>query len=703
MTVLGREAVVIIHGIGEQAPLSTVRGFVGRRTATSRGEEARGGVADAGDAVFTEPSPVGARTDDLTYVVAWNQSGTAADILAARPGWRKHERAAVTEFHEFYWAPRYRATTLGHLTGWLVPLLLRPLRTFTTPRLRGPHGAVRLLPLLPLAAALVVVGAYRADVVPGWVAGVVLAVGVLAALLLGTLLGLVAAAKVVVLAVVTLAAAASIAWGLAGVARTVAAVGASAGAVVVGGFLAARITRTLGDAARYLAGTHPGNVEENETIRRAVVDLLTRLHDVTDPDTGRNRYDRIVVVGHSLGSVIAYDAVRLLWAQRSRQLVLPGSDGTAAADAVRAVEVAGEVLRAAAKPGSGADLAAARQEYLRAQRGAQLVMRDLDAAGGSRRWIVTDLVTLGSPLTYADAFLATDPEDLAERFDERSLAAVPPVVQTVRRSAGHPYRLWVPRAGRGAEEGTTRWHHAAPFACVTWTNLWFEHDVVGGAVGPHFGPGVRDVSLGGSRWLAAMAFAYPHSSYWTTSSRSLVRAGSEQSRRVLREILRRRPTLLLTARSTPDDATVRALRDLLVGGEGGAPGGGAEAGPLDVAVRLYVGGTDAERRGAYLPVATAPLPEASARRRLRALLGEDSRVALLVSVDLLGVAARPLSAGTSSGAAGGDPSPDELREPDEREPGADGPDDEAPDMPDGSEELEAVGEPEELETVGEGE
>lgn len=702
MTVLGREAVVIVHGIGEQAPLSTVRGFVGRRTVTSRGQEARGGVADASDAVFTEPSPVGRRTDELTYVVVWNQEGTAERILAGQPGWKAQERAAVTEFHEFYWAPSYRTTTLGHLTGWLAPLLLRPLRTFSTPRLRGPHGLVRVLPVVPLLVALAVAVLYRGGAVPGWLAGVALAVGVIGAVLLSTLLGLIAVAKVVVLAVLTVVGTALLAWGLDGVGRTVAAVGASAVATLVGGFVADRITRTLGDAARYLAGTNPGNVTENEVIRQAVVDLLDRLHDVTDPDTGRNRYDRIVVVGHSLGSVIAYDAVRLLWARRGRQLVLPDDDGTAAAQAVHAVEVAGEALRAAVA--EGGDVDAARTAYWAAQRGAQLVMRDLDRTSGSRRWIVTDLVTLGSPLTYADAFLANGPEDLAERFEERSLAANPPTVQRVRRAAGHPYRLWVP--GRGGARATTRWHHAAPFACVTWTNLWFEHDIVGGAVGPHFGPGVRDVSLGGTTWLAGMAFAYPHSSYWMTSRRSLVWAGSEQSRAILREIVRRRPTLLLTARSAPDEVTLRALARLFAGG----PDVPHEPGPLDVAVRLYVGDTDAERRGSYLPVGTAPLPTVSARGELRALLGERSRVALLVSMDILAPAAarRPGPPRTAGGAL------DELAEHDEAssvvdDDGAAGGDVEPLDVElQGLEEPEPAGEPappdaEDLETVGEGE
>lgn len=663
MTVLGREAVVIVHGIGEQAPLATVREFVGRRTVTSRGQEARGGVADAHDAVFTEPSPVGVRTDELTYVVAWNQERTIDEILAGREGWRPQERSAVTEFHEFYWAPSYRTTTLGHLTGWLLPLLLRPLRTFSTPRLRGPHGVVRLLPVLPLLLALGVVVAHRSQAVAGWVAVVAVALGVLGALLLGTLLGLVATAKVVVLAVATLVAAAFLAWGVGSVGRAVASLGATVVATAVGGFLAERITRTLGDAARYLAGTSPGNVIENEVIRRAVVDLLERLHEAKDTDTGRNRYDRIVVVGHSLGSVIAYDAVRLLWARWHRELELPDADGSAAAEAVHAVEVAGEALRRAVA--DGGDVEAAQRAYWAAQRGAQLVMRDLPRTAETRRWIITDLVTLGSPLTYADAFLATGPEDLAERFEERSLAANPPAVQRVRRAAGHPYRLWVP--GYRGKRPSTRWHHAAPFACVTWTNLWFEHDLVGGAVGPHFGPGVRDVSLGGTTWLAGMAFAYPHSSYWMTSTRSLVRAGSDLSRRILREIIRRRPTLLLTARDELDDAALRGLTDLLLrgreegaGGAGTAPAVPEEPAPHDVAVRLYVGATDPERRGAYLPVGTAPLPPVEERRALRELLGPRSRVALLVSVDILAPDAGPPARPTAAGRA-----LDELAEADE--------------------------------------
>lgn len=326
MTVLGRHAVVIIHGIGEQAPLSTVRGFVGRRTPRSRGEELKGGVVTDADAVFAEPSPVTARTDELIYSVTWNHAARADRLRDT--GWTVQERSAVTEFYEFYWAPRFRATTMGHVTGWLVPLLRRRLRTFTTPRLRGPRGAVRALPAVALVLALLAVTWSVSADAPVWQSVGLLVLGVLAAMIIGTFLGLVAAAKVLVLCVVASAIGAVLVWGLESTAAAVGAVSTSAVVLALGTWIASRITRTLGDAARYLAGDDPDNVEENEAIRARVVDLLEELRDARDPDTGRARYDRVVVVGHSLGSVIAYDAVRLLWARTYRSVVLPSRTST---------------------------------------------------------------------------------------------------------------------------------------------------------------------------------------------------------------------------------------------------------------------------------------------------------------------------------------------------------------------------------------
>jgi hypothetical protein len=44
-------------------------------------------------------------------------------------------------------------------------------------------------------------------------------------------------------------------------------------------------------------------------------------------------------------------------------------------------------------------------------------------------------------------------------------------------------------------DGRYYWHQAAPFAMTRWTNLYYPGDVIGEAVAPVFGPGVRDVRL----------------------------------------------------------------------------------------------------------------------------------------------------------------------------------------------------------------
>ena len=58
----------------------------------------------------------------------------------------------------------------------------------------------------------------------------------------------------------------------------------------------------LGDAARYFRAS-PGNVTVRREIRRQAVNTLETLHKW-------GTYDRIVIVAHSLGTVVAYDMLR---------------------------------------------------------------------------------------------------------------------------------------------------------------------------------------------------------------------------------------------------------------------------------------------------------------------------------------------------------------------------------------------------------
>ena len=73
----------------------------------------------------------------------------------------------------------------------------------------------------------------------------------------------------------------------------------------------------LGDAARYFRAT-PGNVRVRREIRRLAVNTLDTLHR-------RGTYDRIIVVAHSLGTVVAYDMLRASFSQVNSVLPDPRS------------------------------------------------------------------------------------------------------------------------------------------------------------------------------------------------------------------------------------------------------------------------------------------------------------------------------------------------------------------------------------------
>jgi alpha-beta hydrolase superfamily lysophospholipase len=70
-----------------------------------------------------------------------------------------------------------------------------------------------------------------------------------------------------------------------------------------------------GDAAHYL-DTIPENIVIRHEIRRDGIELLRKLHMVgRDPSDDNTEfidkpYDRVVVIGHSLGSAIAYDVLK---------------------------------------------------------------------------------------------------------------------------------------------------------------------------------------------------------------------------------------------------------------------------------------------------------------------------------------------------------------------------------------------------------
>jgi hypothetical protein len=331
-----------------------------------------------------------------------------------------------TDFYELYWAHLMAGTAWRHVTAWASALLLHR-RSAVPARLRKAWAISWAAVLLAAAAAVVVVGPAGPGTTAEW-----------------SLLG------VTVVALKWLGRSAGNFFGL----------------------------KYVGDAARYLSAT-PENVGVRQAIRSAAVDLLTGLHD----DPTWRRYHRIIVVGHSLGSVIAYDAMTHFWQRRHRPTV--------------------ECLRSEDRD------ARARYEQLRASDKASIeAARDVQSTmwREQRRmgvqWKITDFVTLGSPLAHAPFLMANSPGEFEERVRQREYPSCPPQPNDIRDQLyGRP--LLTVQAG-------TLLHHGALFACTRWTNLHFERDLIGGPI----------EKLGGwidNQRLDPRGF-FPHTKYWSAGA-----------------------------------------------------------------------------------------------------------------------------------------------------------------------------------------
>jgi hypothetical protein len=212
-----------------------------------------------------------------------------------------------------------------------------------------------------------------------------------------------------------------------------------------------------------------------------------------------------------------------------------------------------EIDSAPGLSGLRADYRAAQQALYRLVRDGRPALHQKDANG---RWIVSDLVTLGSPLAYADVFLAKNRRDLGDRIHERLLASCPPRYQETS-----PGYMRFETAGRKS----SCLHQAAVFAPVRWTNMYFPHDYIGGPVAPVFGAGIEDVQLDeGAAWPGLFAVSYPHSNYWKAPGRWGAKRNRDGFKRCvenLRAIVEPSPVLLiLMKRDEPPTTEADALR-----------------------------------------------------------------------------------------------------------------------------------------------
>jgi hypothetical protein len=429
-----RQAVVVIHGIGEQQPMGTIRSFV--------------------DAVLP---PDG---DAAAY---FSKPDRLSELFELR---RLQARGSQTDFYEYYWAYNVEGTKLWSVLRWMLCLMLRSPKDV-------PHGVK----------------------VTWWLSWILLtSFVVLVALgLLGPVGKVIKDASPFTLL----------------------------GALIFLSLSALQfmLVSYVGDAARYLSPL-PANINLRQKVRSQGVQLLRALHE-------SGKYSRIIIVGHSLGSVIGYDIISRLWLEYNDQLPALNADpalkkrildamaaGNSPQPIIREeISRTGELLyRAPQAPTALADF----------QRNQLKAWREQCSLGNP--WRISDFITLGSPLAHAELFLASNRKEFENRKRQREVITSPPQRDSKGYAYSPPTSIVVGTTDNGDGTKTEKrytpliLHHAAPFAVTRWTNLYFPvrwgllGDLVGGRLASTFGPGILDIPVTTTRRLGWTLLA--HTSYW---------------------------------------------------------------------------------------------------------------------------------------------------------------------------------------------
>ncbi len=438
-----RQAVVVIHGMGEQRPMQFLRNFV-----------------DA--AIPPDASRKG------PYSKPDRMSGSYELRRFLAPAFKDHPQ---TELYEYYWAHHMKGNRLAHLLPLIKALLLH-----------WPWNISRSLRGLWLIAWAIVV----ALAVAAWRFGAEVAFGKQQELLVN--LGVSDWVATLIAALIGLA----LTW-------------------AVGSF---------GDVARYL-NPDPQNVAIRQKIRSEAVSLLRNLHE-------SGRYDRLTVVGHSLGSFVGLDALTYFWIETNQQYSVPA--GPVNQEQLALLEDTGRCLvkiEDDLKSGSltGEEKQEKRRELARKQDEYRKLQRTVwnEIRGHGNPWLVTDFVSVGSPLSHGAMLLESSKDRLREAQRRYELPRCPPEWEEKK---GYAY----PARSEEANDGTATLrtlHHAAPFACTRWTNIWFRSrggilgDLFAGPVAPDFGPGVVDRPVTAGK-LAMVVPILPHICYfkWTEPEES---------------------------------------------------------------------------------------------------------------------------------------------------------------------------------------
>ncbi|MCP4318928.1 MAG: hypothetical protein GY789_23785 [Hyphomicrobiales bacterium] len=469
--------------MGEQIPMDTLRGFVDATWVTDESLISR-----------TRPDPNNGQQRVENPV--WDKPDRRNRSFELRRITTEGAKNGVrTDFYEFYWAHLMHGTSWEHFKAWFADLLWR------SPR-RVPH-----------------------DVFNAWITLWIVTI-VVGLVLLVSLLPTADIRQCLTGNCDTVACDASqLCWSWIGP------LAGAVGSIVVGIFVNTYLLKYFGDVARYVKAT-PLNVARRQEIREKGVELLETLMGVRDFDPAMHKkgapypteYDRIIVVSHSLGTMVAYDVLKASFARINRY---PNMEGQGRKKQPHRNNLERLLQQAIEKSGM-LDL----NEYRRLQ---NLAWKELKEDGNP--WLVSDFITLGSPLTHAEFLLAHDEEDLRMQQEKRILPTCPPTLEWDQKTK-HQHFSYRPGNSSSSGEYFRYPHHAAHFAFTRWTNIYSKSrnimwgDIISGPVAQHFNlstpvaelQGILDIPVLPEQDFEGHAKGsvpfFTHTKYWDMSVRT---------------------------------------------------------------------------------------------------------------------------------------------------------------------------------------
>lgn len=432
-----RQAVVVVHGMGEQLPLSTLTRFVD--TALAPG-------SDGERTYFSRPESITGSYESRRF------------LAPRQPTWGVPEMHAQTDFFEYHWADKMQGNRLDDLWPTFRRVLVqRPNRV--------PAG---MRGIWLLAWGLIIVTAW--------------------AVLFGPLHGKIFGEKDWLAAAITALVSSSLV--------------AAAISYLMSRVLPRWLTSSFVDVVRYL-DTSPRSYEVRHKIRQGLVEMVEALHASNKPT-----YDRVVLVAHSLGAYIAYDAIAYLWGKTNSK-----TDHDALDKGLRTLAELEAAASALPVFPATDDREPTDQELGRFQEAQCALWREIRDQGNP--WLITDFISVGTPMYFADQLMnGKDGRTFASRIKRRELPTCPPQNEESdynNINGTSRFYSWEKQSWIGEKDSRRRikrrvLYEGAPFAVVRWTNLYFPAkwgffgDWFGGPLRPVFGPGIVDTPITGNTW-----------------------------------------------------------------------------------------------------------------------------------------------------------------------------------------------------------